>query len=234
MGIYAKGFLLGLQPNTNSILTVSDSLNSYDVITGQLKKSSKWINTNTVFDGICVPAHLTDARKSGAIMANPSTGLLDNGFIVSSVQNLSELNQMIKKTILNYTNSTITAVDPITATVKWRFKAGGSNNIYNIQLSDNALFTAQDEGYIHAVDLSTGTPLWKSAERAGVSTNLVLANNMLYGLTSSKGQGVINTLTSFDASDGSVKATHNSPVGGANRFMIIDDKGNVFASPFLY
>ena len=63
----------------------------------------------------------------------------------------------------------VRAIDPASGAVKWEFKMGAQTQSGLLTTASNVLFTGNREGYFHALDARTGTPLWQFTI-GGVST----------------------------------------------------------------
>lgn len=55
----------------------------------------------------------------------------------------------------------VMAIDPVTATEKWRFNTTDVSDSGILTTASDLLFTGGREGYIHALNARTGQPLWK-------------------------------------------------------------------------
>lgn len=228
-GNYVKGEFPVLQPNTGSVITVSDSFYVYNGSTGKLGTAVKYRYVNPHSSSVYSPIQKTDYPQTIAINENPITTLIDKGFTIKHVLNLEELNNIVSKDLIKISSVEIARINLTNITPVWSIKPPIPYIISSYQLDKSTVYISQDEGNINAVNVNDGKTLWKSVEKTGVSTNLISANNVLYGLTSKSNSGLINTLTSFDINTGKSDPVYTFSANMSPRkIIIVDEKEKAF------
>jgi alcohol dehydrogenase (cytochrome c) len=122
---------------------------------------SAWEDEGEMFGG--VPVEYKEGMNFGG--GNLSLFVPQADAPTKPIPNAPTIPNLRRGPINNWTDAgghgAVLAIDPITGTVKWRFRMTDVTDSGIISTASDLIFTGGREGYLQAIDARTGTLLWK-------------------------------------------------------------------------
>ncbi len=122
---------------------------------------SAWEDEGEIFGG--VPVEYKEGLNFGG--GNLSLFVPRADAPTKAIPNAPTIPNLRRGPINNWTDAgghgAVLAIDPITGTVKWRFRMTDVTDSGIVSTASDLIFTGGREGYLQAIDARTGTLIWK-------------------------------------------------------------------------